>query len=81
MDLCQKAEAAGVSWIAVHGRTIHMRNEPADNDAIKLIKDSVGLPVIANGDIKSLEDAHRVHRQTGVDGKLVIMFLYNLYSS
>ncbi|XP_022095653.1 tRNA-dihydrouridine(20a/20b) synthase [NAD(P)+]-like [Acanthaster planci] len=68
VDLCQKAETAGVSWIAVHGRTPRERAEPANHDAIKLIKESVGVPVIANGDIRSLEDMQRVCDHTNVDG-------------
>ncbi|XP_038074655.1 tRNA-dihydrouridine(20a/20b) synthase [NAD(P)+]-like [Patiria miniata] len=68
VDLCQKAESVGVSWIAVHGRTSRERAEPANQDAIKLIKESVGVPVIANGDIRSLEDVQRVCDQTNADG-------------
>ncbi|XP_072026461.1 tRNA-dihydrouridine(20a/20b) synthase [NAD(P)+]-like isoform X2 [Amphiura filiformis] len=68
VDMCQKVEKAGVSWVAVHGRTAKMRNEPPDFDAIKLIKDSVQIPVIANGDIRNMEDVKRVKEQTGVDG-------------
>ena len=70
------AEKAGVSWIAVHGRTAKMRNEPVDNESIKVIKDSVQIPVIANGDIKSLEDAKRVQQQTGVQGEFWKCKLY-----
>ncbi len=73
VDMCQKAEKAGVSWIAVHGRTVKMRNEPADLEAIKIIKDSLQVPVIANGDIRSLDDVRRVREQTGVDGKKVML--------
>ncbi|KAK3101492.1 hypothetical protein FSP39_004005 [Pinctada imbricata] len=68
VDLCQKAEHAGVSWISVHGRTKEQRAHPVNYDAIKLIKESVSLPVIANGDIKSLEDCQTVYNITGVDG-------------
>ncbi|XP_038549804.1 B-cell receptor-associated protein 29-like isoform X2 [Micropterus salmoides] len=68
VDLCQKAESAGVSWITVHGRTSEERHQPVHYDAIKTIKDSVSVPVIANGDIKYLRDVESTHRLTGVDG-------------
>lgn len=68
VDLCQKAESAGVSWITVHGRTTDERHQPVHYDAIKTIKDSVAIPVIANGDIKYLRDVESTHQLTGVDG-------------
>ncbi|XP_061638414.1 tRNA-dihydrouridine(20a/20b) synthase [NAD(P)+]-like [Phyllopteryx taeniolatus] len=68
VDLCQKAESAGVSWITVHGRTSEERHQPVHYDAIKTIKDSVPIPVIANGDIKYPCDVESVHQLTGVDG-------------
>lgn len=71
VDLCQKAEAAGVSWITVHGRTADERHHPVHYDAIKTIKDSLCIPVIANGDIKTLKDVESIHELTGVDGKHV----------
>lgn len=68
MDLCQKAESAGVSWVTVHGRTTEERHQPVHYDAIKTIKDSVSVPVIANGDIKYLRDVESTHQLTGVNG-------------
>ena len=56
-------------WISVHGRTTDQRGEPANHDAIRIIKDSVGVPVVANGDLKSMADVRRVVDQTGVDGE------------
>ncbi|XP_030093590.1 tRNA-dihydrouridine(20a/20b) synthase [NAD(P)+]-like isoform X2 [Serinus canaria] len=70
VDLCQKAEAAGVSWITVHGRSIEERHQPVHYDAIKIIKQSMSIPVVANGDIKSLTDAENVHHLTEADGKI-----------
>ncbi|XP_035478018.1 B-cell receptor-associated protein 29 isoform X2 [Scophthalmus maximus] len=67
VDLCQKAESAGVSWITVHGRTTDERHQPVHYDAIKTIKDSISVPVIANGDIKYLRDVESIHHLTGVD--------------
>lgn len=68
VDLCQKAEHAGVSWIAVHGRTKDQRAEPVNKEAIKTIKESLSIPVIANGDIKSLQDVEEIQAVTKVDG-------------
>ncbi|KAM9853516.1 tRNA-dihydrouridine(20a/20b) synthase [NAD(P)+]-like [Aulostomus maculatus] len=68
VDLCQKAESASVSWITVHGRTAEERHQPVHYDAIKTIKDSLSIPVIANGDIKYLRDVESTHQFTGVDG-------------
>ncbi|XP_053109020.1 tRNA-dihydrouridine(20a/20b) synthase [NAD(P)+]-like isoform X4 [Hemicordylus capensis] len=69
VDLCQKAEAAGVSWITVHGRNVEERHQPVHYDAIKIIKQSMSIPVVANGDMKSLKDVEEVHQITGTDGK------------
>ncbi|XP_037836089.1 B-cell receptor-associated protein 29 isoform X2 [Kryptolebias marmoratus] len=75
VDLCQKAESAGVSWITVHGRTADERHQSVHYDAIKTIKDSVSVPVIANGDIKYLRDVESTHQLTGVDGLFIKMTL------
>ena len=37
VELVQKAEHAGVSWISVHGRTVQQRTEPVSLEAIKLV--------------------------------------------
>nr|XP_055046611.1 B-cell receptor-associated protein 29-like isoform X3 [Misgurnus anguillicaudatus] len=68
VDLCQKVEAAGVSWITVHGRTADERHQPVHYDAIKTIKSSLSIPVIANGDIKNMQDVESIRDLTGVDG-------------
>ncbi|XP_060078563.1 tRNA-dihydrouridine(20a/20b) synthase [NAD(P)+]-like [Ylistrum balloti] len=68
VELCQRAEKAGASWITVHGRTPSQRTQPVNIEAIKLIKENVNIPVVANGDIKSLEDSHMIRERTGVDG-------------
>ncbi|NP_001089272.1 dihydrouridine synthase 4-like L homeolog [Xenopus laevis] len=68
VDLCRKAEAAGVSWITVHGRTHDERHQPVHYNAIKNIKESLSIPIVANGDIKSLKEAENIHQITGADG-------------
>lgn len=68
VELCRKAEAAGVSWVTVHGRTAEERHQPVHYDAIKIIKENMSIPVVANGDIKNLKDVATTHQATGVDG-------------
>jgi tRNA-dihydrouridine synthase 4 len=65
----KKVEASGVDFITVHGRTKNTRSSiPVDLDAIKLVKQTVSVPVVANGDCFSLEQAYKIAEYTGVDG-------------
>jgi tRNA-dihydrouridine synthase 4 len=69
VDLVRQLEATGVSFITVHGRTCHMRSsDPVDLEAVKLVKETVSIPVLANGDVNSLDDMDLVVAKTGVDG-------------
>lgn len=69
VQFAQQMEKAGASWIAVHGRTRKEKASDAVNyETIKLIKENVNIPVIANGDIFNLSDVDRIVEQTGVNG-------------
>ncbi len=72
IEIAKVAEAAGADFIAVHGRTRAGRYKaPVDYDAIKQIKESVSIPVIANGDIDSPQKAKWVLEYTGADGIMI----------
>ncbi|VDK53931.1 unnamed protein product, partial [Cylicostephanus goldi] len=72
------AEKAGVSHLTVHGRTPSMRCEPVDYDAIRIVKESVSVPVIANGDVTQRSQALEIAETTGVDGVMAANgLLYN----
>lgn len=68
VDFCQKLEAAGVSFVTVHGRTKDQRSEPVNVDAIWTVKDSLQIPVVANGDVTSMKKAEDICQATGVNG-------------
>lgn len=69
----QMVEAAGADYLTVHGRTKTQRSrEAADFDAIRLVKQSVKIPVVANGDAFSLDDAHRIAEYTGCNGVMAV---------
>ncbi|MDA0962692.1 MAG: tRNA-dihydrouridine synthase, partial [Proteobacteria bacterium] len=56
-DIAARAEAAGVQMITVHGRTrCQFYTGTADWDFIAQVKDAVSIPLIANGDIRSIDD-------------------------
>lgn len=66
------AEAAGISALAVHGRTRACRFKgQAEYATIRDIKAAVSIPVFANGDIVSTEQAAEVLQMTGADGVMI----------
>ena len=66
------AEAAGIAALAVHGRTRQCAFKGAvEYDSIRAVKRAVSIPVIANGDVTSPEQARRVLDHTGADAVMI----------
>ncbi|MGF9762651.1 tRNA dihydrouridine synthase DusB [Microvirga sp. 0TCS3.31] len=71
-DLTRRAEALGVKAVTVHGRTRQQFYKgQADWGAIASVVEVVGIPVIANGDIGSLEEARRCLAASGATAVMV----------
>jgi tRNA-dihydrouridine synthase B len=72
LDIARLLEDNGAALIAVHGRTkIQAYSGLSDWQAIAEIKKIVQIPVIANGDVKSLYDIEKIKLITGCDGVMI----------
>ena len=72
LRVAQRAEQAGIAALALHGRTREdMYNGAARYELIRAVKNSLSIPVIANGDIDSPEKAKFVLDYTGADALMI----------
>ncbi len=72
VTIARIAEQAGIQALAVHGRTRACAYRgTAEYDTIAAIKAAVNIPVIANGDIRTPEQAKAVLAYTGADGVMI----------
>lgn len=71
-SIARKAEAAGIQLITVHGRTRQqLYTGNADWAFIANVKQALRIPVIANGDVVSVDDAATILRVSGADGVMI----------
>lgn len=71
-EIARRAEAAGVQLITIHGRTrMQFYEGRADWNAIRAVREVISVPLIANGDVETAEDAREILRRSGADAVMV----------
>ncbi|MHB0950367.1 MAG: tRNA dihydrouridine synthase DusB [Allorhizobium sp.] len=71
-EIAARAENAGIQLVTVHGRTrMQFYEGRADWDAIAAVRAAVSIPLIANGDVATVDDADEILRRSGADAVMV----------
>lgn len=70
IELARSLEAAGVTFLTLHARTTSERHSPIHVDSLREVCQSLRVPLVANGDVKSLDGAEKLHADTGCKGMM-----------
>jgi tRNA-dihydrouridine synthase len=71
-EIARRAEQAGVRLVTIHGRTrMQFYEGRADWDAIRAVREAISIPLIANGDVETPEDAQAILSRSGADAVMV----------
>jgi nifR3 family TIM-barrel protein len=70
--IARRAQEAGVQMVTIHGRTrMQFYEGRADWDAIRAVREVISIPLIANGDVQTPEDAAEIIRRSGADAMMI----------
>lgn len=70
--IARRAEETGIQLVTVHGRTrMQFYEGRADWDAIRAVRDVISIPLVANGDVETADDAREILRRSGADAVMI----------
>lgn len=71
-EIARRAESAGIRMITVHGRTrCQFYKGRADWRAIRAVRETITVPLVANGDVETAQDALEILGQSGADAVMI----------
>jgi tRNA-dihydrouridine synthase B len=71
-DIAKRAEDVGVQLVTIHGRTrMEFYEGRADWDAIRAVRAVLSIPLVANGDVETVDDAQEILRRSGADAVMI----------
>ena len=74
LELSQRLEACGVSWITLHARNVSARRRrqgSANLNEVKRLKGHLQVPIVSNGNVREFSDLLANKEYTGADGIMV----------
>jgi len=71
VSLAQQIESMGAGLLSIHGRTHSERDQPVRDETIRIINETLSIPVNYNGSIESIYDCERAYKATGCLGMMV----------
>lgn len=72
IDIVQKIEKAGASWVCLHPRTAEQKRKGhSDWQQIKILRERVQIPIVGNGDVQIWSDAIEMQEQTNCDAVMI----------
>lgn len=72
IEIAKIADNCGIQALAIHGRSRAQKYKGhAEYNSIRLVKQTINIPVLANGDINTPQKAKKVLEETGADGLLI----------
>jgi tRNA-dihydrouridine synthase 1 len=74
LDLAQRLEPCGASWLTLHARTVaprRRRHGAADLSQVKRLKDNLNVPVVSNGNVRVWSDLDENLKVTDTNGLMV----------
>ncbi|KAK9883956.1 hypothetical protein WA026_004893 [Henosepilachna vigintioctopunctata] len=71
VEICRQIEKSGATFLTIHARTPEKSTGDINKEVLKLIKDNINIPLVANGGVKNLTDCYELKELTGCDGVMV----------
>ncbi|XP_044747465.1 tRNA-dihydrouridine(20a/20b) synthase [NAD(P)+]-like [Coccinella septempunctata] len=71
VEICRQIEKAGASFLTIHARYSGQTGGVINEEALKIIKDNINIPLVANGGMKSLNDCLELKERVNCDGVMI----------